>query len=87
MIRTIASPATGSVHHRQATVAMKQPVEEKLLGIAQAARIIGINHVTVGKLVRQGSIRSSRTENGFWVIPESEVVRYAAVLSAEREPK
>jgi excisionase family DNA binding protein len=58
------------------------PSREKVLGIAQAARILGMNHMTVGKLVRQDTIRGLKTENGHWVIPASEVIRYAAARGA-----
>ena len=64
-----------------------EPSREKLLGIAQAARILGLRYVTVDRLVRQGILSSSRTENGYWVISESEVTRYAAVLRASKETK
>src|SRR5260370_40445375 len=60
------------------------PPGEKLLGIAQAARILDMNHITVGKLVRQGTLRGSKTENGHWVVPETEVMRYATALRAAR---
>jgi len=63
-----------------------EPSREKLLGIAQAARILGMHYVTVGRLVRQGILSGSRTENGHWVIPESEVIRYAAALRPAKEP-
>jgi predicted site-specific integrase-resolvase len=63
-----------------------EPSREKLLGIAQAARILGMHYVTVGRLVRQGILQGSKTENGHWVVPEADVIRYAAALRAAKEP-
>jgi hypothetical protein len=64
-----------------------EPSGEKLLGIAQAARILGMNHSTVGNLVRRGILRGSKTENGYWVVTETEVMRYAAALRAAKKPE
>lgn len=63
-----------------------EPPQEKLFGIAQAARILGMHYVTVGKLVRQGIIRGSKTESGDWVVTETEVRRYLTLLLAAKEP-
>jgi hypothetical protein len=60
---------------------------ENLLGIAQAAKIIGMHPMTLGKMVRQGAIPGRKTENGHWVIVESEVARFAAIRRAAKDPE
>ena len=64
---------------------MKERLEAELVGIAQAAQIIGMHFMTLGKLVREGAVRGQKTENGHWVIPESEVKRCAAVIRKAKE--
>ena len=57
--------------------------EEKMVGVAQAARMIGCSYGNLRTLLRRGKARGTQDNRGEWLLTEAEVRRLAAANAVQ----
>ncbi len=53
----------------------EQPADE-LLSIAEVAALLGLNHITIQRMVQRGAIPAERHDDSRWVIRRADVDEY-----------
>jgi len=57
------------------------------VGLAQAARMMGLHHVALRGLLKKGIVRGNQTASGDWVVTLPEVLQYLATMAAPAKTK